>query len=384
MNFKRLAGCALIAAAIACSSVARSPDRPTDATRDSDTLRKVMAGPHEYFRWVNRSFAKQACARLVGAKLDQPIVALHGDAHLEQFAVTGLGYGLTDFDDVVRGPASMDLVRFGTSLLLAAHGRGDGRGRLLVETFLSGYWGGLDNTLVLLQAPQVVERARRKFNGDSGERFVKINRLLSRLSASENREVREAFEIYARTALRGHRELDPRYFEVVYVRRLHGGIGSSSVNRFMVRARGQTDNPADDEFIELKQIDSAQSAACLQTSKRSPDLIATVENALADPPDRFLGGCVIRGKQFWVHAWPRHYWELSIHDDSVTFDDWLEIAKFVGQQLSRGHLASRPSQSNRLLGLRSQQNTLIEMCLGLAKWTLEEWSSSRSSHAPSR
>jgi Ser/Thr protein kinase RdoA (MazF antagonist) len=42
-------------------------------------------------------------------------VNLHGDAHLEQFAVTDASFGLIDFDDAVGGPAVIDLLRFGVS-----------------------------------------------------------------------------------------------------------------------------------------------------------------------------------------------------------------------------------------------------------------------------
>ena len=37
-----------------------------------------------------------------------PLFNLHGDAHLEQYAITDLGRGLTDFDDSSRGPAIVE------------------------------------------------------------------------------------------------------------------------------------------------------------------------------------------------------------------------------------------------------------------------------------
>ena len=56
--------------------------------------------------------------------MDQlPEVNLHGDAHIEQYTVTNLGRGLSDFDDCTRGKAVIDLVRLGTSILIAARER---------------------------------------------------------------------------------------------------------------------------------------------------------------------------------------------------------------------------------------------------------------------
>ena len=53
-----------------------------------------------------------------------PIVRLHGDAHVEQFALTEDAWGLDDFDDSVRGPTFMDIVRFLGSINLVTRQRG--------------------------------------------------------------------------------------------------------------------------------------------------------------------------------------------------------------------------------------------------------------------
>ena len=52
-----------------------------------------------------------------------PTVTLHGDPHLEQYAVTDAGRGLTDFDDASKGPAILDLVRFGRPKIMRLTGR---------------------------------------------------------------------------------------------------------------------------------------------------------------------------------------------------------------------------------------------------------------------
>ena len=54
---------------------------------------------------------------------DLPVVRLHGDAHVEQFAIAQDAWGLDDFDDSARGPAAVDIVRFLGSIELVARQR---------------------------------------------------------------------------------------------------------------------------------------------------------------------------------------------------------------------------------------------------------------------
>ena len=84
--------------------------------------------------------AKRVCRRFSEVLSGTPSFNLHGDAHIEQYAVTDLGRGLTDFDDSSTGPAVIDLMRFGVSLDLTnrAHGWHDGAGELF-DRFITGY-----------------------------------------------------------------------------------------------------------------------------------------------------------------------------------------------------------------------------------------------------
>jgi uncharacterized protein (DUF2252 family) len=123
--------------------------------------------PRGYFRFVSRRFTQAVCAQFRDARGGFPDVNLHGDSHLEQYAVTSLGRGLTDFDESARGPSFIDLVRFGVSLELAAREKDwPGEGRRAFGAFLGGYREALKDPDINGPAPLVVTRARGAFARD--------------------------------------------------------------------------------------------------------------------------------------------------------------------------------------------------------------------------
>ena len=124
-------------AAAARSRLAREWDRAADAPPE---VRARLAGnPIAFFRFVNRAWTHAVCDAFAGEASDLPTARLHGDAHLEQYAVTATARGLDDFDDSARGPAVVDVVRFLGSLELAAEQRGwTAALPLAVDAFIAG------------------------------------------------------------------------------------------------------------------------------------------------------------------------------------------------------------------------------------------------------
>ena len=96
-----------------------------DFSENPKLLKRILSSPHGYFRFINIHFGQVVCTRYAEMLSRAPRLNLHGDAHIEQYAVTDLGRGLTDFDDSSSGPGLLDLLRFGVSLrlTLAANGR---------------------------------------------------------------------------------------------------------------------------------------------------------------------------------------------------------------------------------------------------------------------
>ncbi len=112
---------ALMGAAHAPGPIRAEPRSLEHAT--PELIERLRADPYDYFRFVNRSWIGRICDDFAKDLEGLPIVRLHGDAHVEQFALTQDAWGLDDFDDSARGPAVVDIVRFLGSIDLAARQR---------------------------------------------------------------------------------------------------------------------------------------------------------------------------------------------------------------------------------------------------------------------
>ena len=86
------------------STAARGQIRPEPAAladASADLLDHLRADFFAYFRFVNRPWTARVCGIFADVR-DAPIVRLHGDAHVQQFAFTRDPWGLGDFDDSAR------------------------------------------------------------------------------------------------------------------------------------------------------------------------------------------------------------------------------------------------------------------------------------------
>src|SRR5688572_4003176 len=135
-RWRALIGAAVCAAWLALPA-AQAPatdsplDDPASFRVDKATLRaggasaalidRVTARALRYFRLLARQSSARTCLEFRDLRWRLPAVAVHGDAHVEQFVVTRRSYGLEDFDMSGFGPAVVDMVRYAASLHVACH-----------------------------------------------------------------------------------------------------------------------------------------------------------------------------------------------------------------------------------------------------------------------
>ena len=356
------------AASISCSAERPPADRPVAApaeakdgvAHDPSTLHqsldhydfathpvlleRIAASPFQYFRFTNIGFAAAICDTFEDILPALPTVNLHGDAHLEQFAVTDASFGLVDFDDAVGGPAVIDLLRFGVSLQIAAGERG-WSAETALDSFFAGYRAALEDPTTEGPRPAFVGRARHSFVRDPGAFLANCDALMEPLLQSEQAEADAGSKRYVEIMREQSPQFAPAFFETKRSGRLRGGVGSALDQRFLIRIEGPTPAQDDDVVLEAKELRDLSSVPCVQASSLGGRFRTIVGHArLGENDDPFLA-VIPRGPEetpddppFWIQSWHPDYRELDAADDVTSVDELDDIAYQVGLQLGRGHI----------------------------------------------
>ena len=365
------------------------PEDSLDVAPDAPELQKASAlrarlrsSPHAYFRFVNCRCAALACARF--ADVDLPAVTLHGDAHLEQYAVTDLGRGLTDFDDSSSGQAMLDLVRFGASIRLAARERGwEGQADRLWARFWNGYELALRDPLTEAPEPGFVRRLRAAFSSDRLALLAHAEAFIESLPEPrpmlEEQTRKETIALLARNS-----GLPVSFFRVKKAGVLHMGIGSAADEKYLFRVDGETTADDDDVLLEFKAVRDLRSIPCIRFDP-GPTRIIVGESDLAYEPYRYTGAVHAAGLDFWVHAWPLNYAELRI-EDLRSPEELSEVVYDAGVQLGRGHpkrwSGSEAERLRRQLVQGLPEERMREAAVELAAETVRAWERFRAATSP--
>ena len=181
-----------------------------------ELIERLRADPYNYFRFINRSWIARVCDVFGRDLRELPIMRLHGDAHLEQFAVMQDAWGLDDFDDSARGPAVIDITRFLGSIDLVARQRSWEKDRdTLFDRFVEGYKQGLVEPDYLPPPPDIVRRLRAQAPATRAAFLAWGESKMQPLADAAMKAVVAAIEAFARVELRERPDLAPEYFRVV-------------------------------------------------------------------------------------------------------------------------------------------------------------------------
>jgi hypothetical protein len=329
------------ASAVAADGLAVDPADPRFLGRD-DLVQRITATPHGYFRFVNSAFAAETC-RLFADVVDQlPEVNLHGDAHVEQYTVTNLGRGLSDFDDCTRGKAVIDLVRLGSSLLIAAREKGwTGEETGFVSEFLRGYREGLRGTRLWMPTPDLVTRARATFKWDHALALRQANALIDK-APLPNDAFADGVGRFAELVSFG-REVAADYFKVKRIGALTMGVGSALDEKYLILFEGTTAAAEDDMVVEAKQIRELAGNPCVRTDVGASRVLDG-QRLISYEPFQYAAVVPHGDKFFWMHDWTDDYQEASIATQIRSPRDLRQIAFDAGVQMGRAH-PKRPDGS---------------------------------------
>jgi hypothetical protein len=308
---------------------------------------RLWGGPHADLRGVGSRFAAVVCDRFGAEAAAFPTVMLHGDAHLEQYAVTDRGRGVTDFDDSTTGSALVDLARFATSIDLAIRERQFPEDGTAIAAFLRGYALALDRPDWVAPEPEVARELRRGFTGDRRTSLARAESLMTALpseKAPPSPILERASQLLAEAA---HRSTS--FFRIKKLGSLKMGIGSAADERYLLRIEGPSSREDDDVMLELKEVRPLPQLPCLR-AEAGGTRIVVAQATLAYQAFSYVGTLALESptglRHYWFHAWPDNYAELRIA--AIASPQSLKDVAFdVGVQLGRGHGRQKHSDDSR-------------------------------------
>lgn len=355
---------------------------------ETKLLTKLRASPFAYFRYVAAPFVKTVCD---APDSSTPIVSLHGDLHLEQYAIADDGFGIVDFDDATKGPAIIDWLRFTTSLWVASKGD-EAATTEAIGQFVAGYREGLSNPDAVMSAPEpsAAKRVRNSCTATPTQWLDHVSSLIQPLDPSGTAKMKHAREIYIKAMLAQNPELNEGFFALKAGGALQMGIGSAHEKKFLVRVEGPTSSPDDDVILEKKQMKKDLLGRCVTGDAADPTRVVAAQRKYSRAPQRLLGYIEVDGESYYVQSWRVHYTELKISDMHGA-KELAEIAFDVGLQLGRGHpltefdTAEGKAERERLrTAIDRVAPSLVQRSRELAARTLRGYERFRASSAPTQ
>ena len=383
--------CRLVLATVCIVLVARPAARdqirllPTALEGASvDLVERLRADPFTYFRFVNRSWAARVCEAF-GDVSDVPIVRLHGDAHVEQFAFTEDAWGLADFDDSARGPEFVDVVRFLGSIDLATRQRGWTRDRdALWDRFFAGYRAGLSNPQYQPEEPAIVRLLRAQKHLPRAAFLALGESLMQPMEEALSKAVVAGMEAFERFIRQDRADLPAGYFTVKRAGWLRIGVGSGVTKKVLIRVEGPTSGDEDDVLLEAKEMSNLDGVRCLEGPTTPPalriidgtrQLSRLKHDILAVGPTLLIPAAAGRAEHWldwWVSSWEPSYREIHLSDlrsvkdlASIVFDSGAQLgAKEPSDTVSRKRVLS----SVERLEARFRKETTVIVEELLARW----------------
>jgi hypothetical protein len=244
----------------------------------------------------------------------------------------------------------VDIVRFLGSIDLVARRRSWEKDRdTLFDRFVEGYKQGLIDPRYLPPPPDIVGRLRAQAPATRPALLAWGETKMKPLADVTMKALVAAIDAFARVVLRERPDLTPEYFRVVRAGWFQGGVGSAVSPKIMVRVQGPSDDPADDELLELKKIGDLSDLSCLKTPAVQPTLRIIdgskqlgrlKHNIMAAGPELIVPEVMARGQRlqdWWIRSLDPSYREVRL-TELQSVRDLAAISYDSGVQLGAGRL----------------------------------------------
>ncbi len=310
---------------------------PSQFQGQASLVARLRRSSFDYFRYIAGPFAQAVCTAHAREVSHMPTVNLHGDVHLEQYAVADDGFGLVDFDDATLGPPVLDWLRFATSVWLGSSGDEESA-RAAIDRFVAGYEAALADPEVDRHArePAVAARVRAQFKTSAEEWLNQVSAMVEPMPETDIAKMKAMRVQYVSAMLSQNPDLGESFFGWKGGGVLKMGVGSAHQAKYLVRLEGPTTAPGDDVIVEKKEMKANKLGACTRGNSADPRRVITAQSKFSRSPQRLLGYVALHDSSYYVHAWRVHYTEVGL-SDVKTPAELAELAYDVGLQLGRGH-----------------------------------------------
>ena len=355
--------------------------RNFNAGRDPERLAMKYANlrksPFVFLRGTCHLFYRRLSEARMRVKA--PTVWCCGDLHLENFgSFKGdnrlVYFDINDFDESALAPASWDLVRFLTSVLLAADDlKADAaQAGKLCDAFVRTYaaalasgsprWierdtaGGLIEELLgslesRTRVRHLNERTERK-GGKGGRRKIRCDgkRALP-VSDAERARVEKMIGSHAQTLTRAQTRAWPEFFEVLDVAHRIAGTGSLGLKRYVGLIEGKG-SPNANYLLDLKESVPSSLVPHLRTKQpewaTQADRIVAVQRRVQAAPMAFLHAIERRKTSYVLRGLQPSEDRVALYESGVEFDKVQGVVEEMGRIVAWGQLRSSGRQGSAI------------------------------------
>ena len=280
---------------------------------------KLDSSAHRYARLLSNETAARTCFAFRDVRWHLPVVAIHGDAHVEQFVITPKTFGLEDFDQAGFGPSVVDLVRFGSSLhLTCREAKWACRPEDAVAAFFRAYREAIDHPPER-KLPSLVERVRARLPHDTAAWLVWADSLTQPLPPAQEKVTKTRWADFIQHLTDTQTDRPRAFYDVVRVGSLKMGIGSALETKLLFRVRGETDAPTDDMILEARVAVQPPPSSCVWRPSHGGSIHTLMFMSILGPRTPQVFGTVSLddapgAPEYWLQAWEPGYYELPLSD----------------------------------------------------------------------
>ena len=346
-------------------------------------LEKVGSSAHRYFRLLARPFAARTCYEFRDLRWRLPSVAVHGDAHIEQFVLTNDAYGLSDFDRAGFGPAVVDLVRYAASIHLACReAQWSCDGPQAAAAYFDAYRASLDH-LERRTQPTVVDRVRVGLPQDPHTWLQWADSLMRPMPPADEQAFRDGWFRFVDLMAETSPDRPRAFYHIARVGRVEIGIGSALEPKTLIRVDGPTAAADDDVILEARITATPNGRDCVSRPPNGGSLdVLMFASLLGQRLPEVFGFLPREGAreapELWIQSWDRGYRELALAD-LRTQTELNELATDAGRQLAGHFWTTFPEPlrgHQRFAQLRAFEMTedrARDLARQLADETVAEW-----------